>query len=425
MPNATDRPRATPRRAGWLALPSERVRSHQDRWGGPCLQTWGREDHERRGAPRRHTCRCAVTLLPLLLAALTAPTRAAPAASQPTSRPARGPENLVVNGTFERAAKTAALPHGWTTKHPDNVRRVKLDRPRGHVVQMTGDAGLMGTYGIDLTGNRIPIKPNVRYRCTGVTRSTGPNLIVFVKGYATVTRRVKGKVKTFDDTVYQMRKEIPPSPDWRPFNLDFDIKPALMFSDFQHKVEYVRITLWAYWPAGTCGYDDIRFEEVGPIPGPAVLHRDAVTHVGRKPHLALGSAPAGAPFDEEQTWIDAVNAWKLDHYAKALELTERLVAHAPHKGTYRILAARTLVKLSRWPEADQHARWFLDKPAEETADPKAREVEPWQQEWATVVHAEVLINTGHADQAKSLLERTLDTFQSPHARQAARNLLDK
>ncbi len=353
------------------------------------------------------------------------------AAAQPTTRPA----NLVSNGEFEQGDADGKLPLGWTTKHPDNVRRVWSDEERGYIVEMTGDEKLMGGYGADLTSDRIAVRANTRYRCTGLTRSVGPSFIVFVKGYATVTRRVKGQSQTFDDAVYQMRKEIKPSADWQPFNLDFDITPADVFSDQQHEIRYLRITLWAYWPAGTGWFDDIRFEEAGALPSDRVRRPDPVTHTGVKPRLGPGSQPATAEaaFDEEQTWLDAANAFRAGEYAKAAVLGEQLVARAPRKADYHLLLARTLAKLERWVEADQHAGWLLDepaatkpacsatRPAEPTTQP-TRQIEPWQRDWALVVRAEARWRAGRLDEARQCLQRVLRPDASPHARQAAEEL---
>jgi hypothetical protein len=180
--------------------------------------------------------------------------------AHPTSRPASAPANLLPNGDFEHADRAAKLPAGWTTEHPDHVRLVIDPQGRGRVVEMTGDKKLMGGYGVDLLSGEIPVEPGRRYRCTGYTRSTGPNMKVFVRGFATVTRRVHGETQTFDDAVYTMRKDIGRTAEWQPFQLDFEIRPAAVASS-QYTVKYVRIKLWAYWPAGTCWFDDIRFEE--------------------------------------------------------------------------------------------------------------------------------------------------------------------
>jgi hypothetical protein len=188
-------------------------------------------------------------------------------AKPPTSQPASAPRNLVLNGDFERAATGAKLPTGWTTAHPDHVRLVDDPEGRGRVVAMTGDKKLMASYGVDLLSGEIPIQPGMRYRCTGYTRSAGPRMKVFVRGFATVTRHVRGEIRTADEAVYTMRKDIEPSSEWQPFQLDFEIRPAEVVGDRQHTIKYVRIKLWAYWPVGTCWFDDIRFEEAGAIGG--------------------------------------------------------------------------------------------------------------------------------------------------------------
>lgn len=348
-----------------------------------------------------------------------------PAATRPAARSEAPGRNLVVNGDFEKPDASGRLPEGWTTKHPKNVRLADVGRPRGKAVEMTGDEALMGTYGTDLTGGKIDFKPNTRYRCTGWTRSEGPSLIVFVKGYATVTRRDKGRQVTQEDPVYQMRKEIAPNKEWTRFNLDFDVKPVSEYSDFQHKVEYLRITLWAYWPAGTCWYDDIRFEEVGPIPAGQRLHDDAVTHAGTKARLGPGSQPAtgagDAALDVEQTWLDAANAFRGGQDAQALALAEKLMARDGARADYVVLAARAAARLKRWDEAERYAGRLLERPAEGAA----LSVEPWQREWAQVVQGEVLMRTNRVEQGRPLLESVSKGASSPHAKAAADNLLSE
>jgi len=329
----------------------------------------------------------------------------------------------VVNGDFEKPDATGKLPEGWTTRHPDNVKLADTRGPRKRVVEMTGDESLMGTYGVDLTGGKIAFKANTRYRCTGFTRSEGPSLIVFVKGYATVTKRVKRQQQTSEEPVYQMRKEIKPSREWQPFSLVFDLKPTAEFSDMQHKVEYLRITLWAYWPVGTCWYDDIRFEEVGPLPEAQRLRDDAVTHVGTKPRLSTDSQPVDSGVDEEQLWIDAANAFRAEQNEDALRLAGLLIKRDPGRGDYRVLAARAAARLQKWDEADSHARWLLDD-ARPTSTRPARKVETWQREWARVVRGEVLMQTGHREQGRRMLEATSKESQSPHVRAAAEKLLE-
>jgi hypothetical protein len=353
-------------------------------------------------------------------------------ATKPTSRTATQPRAFPYNGDFEVRAESRDLPDGWTTKHPANVRLVDTDGPHGLVVEMSGRKRLMASYGVDLTSEKIPVKPNTRYRCTGCTKSAGPKMKVFIKGFATVTRRVQGELKTFDDIVYQMRKDIDPSDGWELFNLDFEIIPADVFSDFRHRITYVRIRLWAFWPEGTCWFDDISFQEVGPVPEAERRHADGVTHVGLPPRLGDAARPATQPaaemFDEQQTWRNAVNAFRSGDYAKAAPLAERLVAHAPHNGAYRILAARALCELERWHEAEQHTRWLLKAQTGQAGNEESGPgIEPWQRDWAQVVQAQVYLHTGRSEGARKVLQEFLrdKTNASPHARAAAEKLRAK
>jgi hypothetical protein len=354
------------------------------------------------------------SILVLGLLLLAAPCR--PAA--PDAAPATQPANLVSNGDFSILATKVKpsdpdWPAGWTSKHAGNIKLVKVAGLGRSVIEMTGDEGLMGSYGVELMSAQIDFKPNTRYRVTGRTRSAGPNLIVFVKGYAAVTRTVDGRPQTSDTQVYQMRKEVPPSPDWRGFDLDFAVRPIETFSQFQHEVKYLRVELWAYWPKGTCWYDDIRMEEVGPLPDAARLPKQAVTHAGTKPRLSSDSQPATVEaFDEEQTFLDAANAFNDGQDDAALKLTERLLARHEDKADYRVLAARVFSRLKRYNEAEGHARWLL-----------AHAPEAWQRDWGGIVAAEARWHAGDKAAARALLAPVKAASESGNARRAAEELL--
>jgi hypothetical protein len=344
-------------------------------------------------------------------------------ATQPATAPSTQPANLLFNGNFEilDPAKPASAPwpQGWTTTHPAQVKLVSAGPSHGWVVEMTGSEQLMGTYGTDLLSQPIEFKANTRYKVTGWTRSQGPKLIVFVKGYATVTRKVDGKDQTFDEPVYQMKKEIKPTANWQPFNLDFELRPTVTFSNFQHHVKYLRVLLWAYWPAGTCWYDDVRFEEVGPIPESEIRNAEAVTHVGTKPRLGVATAEAPpasadtqpAAADDQDVFLDAANAFNDGNPRQAAELLGPLCKRHPEQGEYRVLLARALAKQSLWTQAAAEAQALLDHPAE-----------PWQRDWARVVLAEARWHAGDVPAARRLLDQVAATAESAPARQAAQAL---
>jgi hypothetical protein len=386
------------------------------------------------------------------------------------------------------------LPRGWTTAHPANVRVIREPAPRngepsarngepgprggvpapragapdprggepgprGHVVQFTGDAELMGGYGVDLLSPPIVFKPNTRYRCTGLTRSAGPSLMIFVKGYATVTRRVDGQVRTFDDQVYQMRKEVKPTAEWTSFNLDFELRPTDVFSDQRHTLKYLRVKLWGYWPAGTCWLDDIRFEEVGPLPASDQRDPNAVTHMvvpptlgpeARRPegsagggggnaasgagdtHGAPDAGAGGAPggLDLEGEWNDAVNLFQAGRYAEAWPHIERLLSAASDNADYRVLAARCLLALNRLDDAEKHAAWVLKAGDAAQAPGAAPEtdvggVQAWHRDWARIVQLDVRYRRGDHDGAVADLRKLLAGPLTPHAAAAGRELLNR
>jgi hypothetical protein len=331
-----------------------------------------------------------------------------PLATQPSSG-----VNLLTNGTFEKLDASGLLPAGWSTVRPDNVRVINSGDERNRVVEMTGNADLMGSYGVDLLSDSVMFKANTRYRCMGYIKTAGPNAMLFVKGYASVTRKDKGVTKTFDDEVYQMVKNIDVKQDWSRFSLEFDVKPANVFSPFQHEIKYLRVLLWGCWPKGTLWWDDIRFEEVGPIPGSERRHEKAVTHQGIPANLGP-SATQPEEFDAEQAWADAANALLDERFEEAAKLSEELVRREPTRADYRLALSRAAVKLARWDQAKAQSRWLLSP---------ENKAEPWQVEWATLVDAQVSLQQGDKERATATLRKLATDAKSPHVRQAATELL--
>ena len=90
----------------------------------------------------------------------------------------------------------------------------------------------MGTYGTDLAQPARRVQGQHPLQGHRLDPLAGAKLIVFVKGYAAVTRKVEGKNQTLDDVVYQMKKEIKPTADWQPFSLDFELRPMVTFTTF-------------------------------------------------------------------------------------------------------------------------------------------------------------------------------------------------
>ncbi len=351
------------------------------------------------------------------------------------------PVNLLANGNLNDVDEATALPRDWTTKHPKNVRPIKAAGREGLCIEMTGDEGLMGTYGTDLFSAPIKIKPNVRYRVSGWARSAGPKQILFVKGFASVTRRVDGVEKTEDEIVYQMKKEIETSKDWRAFSMEFDVRPAKVFSDFQHEVKYVRVLLWAYWPAGTGWYDDIAFVELGPIEGEERRHDAAMTHTGEAPRLLPGGgdgAGEGAvkdaddkanaavvdapPVDVQELWINASNAWRDGDHRTAAEAAGKIIVAQPQHINARLLAARAMVKLDRVAEATAMLDWLEEAWAKREKE-GAVKIDPWQHDFTLLARGESLLRQGRDEDGRAMLTALREATDSEHVRHGVDALL--
>lgn len=338
----------------------------------------------------------------------------------PAAAQAAGPVNLCVNGDFEQVDAQTHLPVGWRG-HPPGERNVCLidDPARGKVLQLSGGAGLMGGPGVFLMQTRdIPYKANTLYRVTGWTKSAGPSIIVFVKGFGLVVHNADPQRKKVHEEVYMMKKEVAGPDvdigcrDWEPFSLDFEVRPMREFSDFQHRVDFFRVKLFAYWPPGTCWLDDVRVEEVGLIPVHDRLDPEAVTHLKIKPNL---DAPQAEAFDEEQCYVDAQNAWLRKDYAACHRLSMELVGKVGDKGVYRLLAARAAIELGKARQADEQAEWILQAEGEDNPLAKDRRIESWQYDFARLIRAQAVL-AADAARGVRMLEALAQATQSPHVR---------
>lgn len=317
---------------------------------------------------------------------------------------------LLPSGKFRPNSTRPAVPELWTTRHAENWLLVPDER-FGHALKLFGDENLFAGYGAEALSTRIPFVPNHRYRLTGYARSEGPNQIVFVKGYSTRTAP-KGSVSNSrlspeggppETPVYQIRQEIKPTKEWERFELEFTLSPFGEFSQVTGEVEYLRLTLWAYWPAGACYYADVGFEDLGVDPRAPTT--SASTHRPVAPRLGAASTQASGDEEDdnaEARFDAAANAFTAGEYAVALPAAQKLVAEQPENPEYRLLLARTLEGMGRKGEVLPHARWLVEHAAD------------YHREWGEYLLA---VCSDPVDRAKlGVLERSA---KSPHVRQAA------
>jgi hypothetical protein len=154
-------------------------------------------------------------------------------------------KNLVPNGDFESGLK------GWENPMPGSVEVVD------GVLTYRMDEAVAGSSGIGVLSEYIPVEPNTHYVCSIRVRSK-PSIIVWVKGYAQFAANTPGE-ETVDPRreVYrhQMRPQKKVAPDaegWYSASTD-PFRPR----HFRHDVTWMRVKLYAYYPAGTVEFDDI------------------------------------------------------------------------------------------------------------------------------------------------------------------------
>ena len=166
------------------------------------------------------------------------------------------PDNLVVNGDFERGRLS---PFGWD--RPGGVRvswqnGIGVDGTRGVCIEM--DKRTAEGYGQGYFSKRIPVEAGTVYRLTVDVKSDGPNAILFVKGFARVKMRYR--------EVYSHHKEV---------HFDRYLKEYIRSGRFvtqsftfsprhnRYRVGHVKVWLYGYLKPGKLFFDNVQLERVG------------------------------------------------------------------------------------------------------------------------------------------------------------------
>jgi hypothetical protein len=207
--------------------------------------------------------------------------------------PTVGPE-LVRNGDFEKG--DAAGPEGWT--RPDGLttfwaadgmgggrclkintdvyekewadwqKKIKdgavpADAPPPTPTRGAKYDTVAGNYGVAVYGDPIPVQPGKAYKVSLNYRGPGAEFFfakLFIRGYADV----KGDKRVVYDAYLALRSKSQ-GKDW-----DWNVRILEIPKDTTAPVEYVRLMIYAYWPPGTYGFDNVSLKEVAPgavIPG--------------------------------------------------------------------------------------------------------------------------------------------------------------
>ena len=174
--------------------------------------------------------------------------------------------NLVVNGTFDKAANWAAIyqDQKYTVKifdtYPDEDHVCILRQSDGdkinNVLAMNLSKQAAENNGLACLSDSIAIEPHTRYRLTFRYNSDGPTLHVFVKGY-TMGKNLKGEM--VERECY--RRQVPPTGqtkgDWVTITDELNPQHSV------YPVQFLRIDLYAYLSPGKVMFDDVVLKAVG------------------------------------------------------------------------------------------------------------------------------------------------------------------
>jgi len=184
--------------------------------------------------------------------------------------------NLVANPGFEQATAAGDGPasrrgRGPASWQPVETEMAWVDNPDGpgKVLLYRMSAATAGAYGLDFYSDWIPIEPGAVYRFSCRYKTLGPTVKIFLKGYRPFEAQ-DGQPPQRRETY---RRQVHPSGgpgEWHAVEADF--VPSATRPE--HTPTFLRVDLYAYWPAGAVYWDDVVLKKVrdappGPPPAPA------------------------------------------------------------------------------------------------------------------------------------------------------------
>jgi len=185
--------------------------------------------------------------------------------------------NLAANGGFETPSAAGDGPAGWQSVEKEMAWTDHPDGPGKVILYRMGKATAV-SYGLDFYSDWIPIEPGAVYRFSCRYKTLGPTVKIFLKGYHEFPPE-EGFPAQRRETY---RRQVHPSGgpgEWQTVEADFvpsSTRP-------EHAPAFLKVDLYAYWPAGVVYWDDVVLKKV----------RDAPPAAGEEPPLP--PADTGAP----------------------------------------------------------------------------------------------------------------------------------
>ncbi|MFO8013990.1 MAG: hypothetical protein R6X20_11885 [Phycisphaerae bacterium] len=219
--------------------------------------------------------------------------------------------NLVANPGFEQADSGGSGPAHWQKVEPQMAWTANPDGP-GKVLRYEMDTETAATYGLDFYSDWIPIQAGATYRFACRYKTLGPTPKIFLKGYHAFPAR-NGYPAQRRETY---RRQVHPKGargEWHTVTADF-IPSA---TRPEHTPTFLKVDLYAYWPAGVIYWDDVVLKKVRDAP-PSNAEPSAGAAMTQVPRFACQtvlhvwpgrSCPAGrAPIEKQSVTPGAARA---------------------------------------------------------------------------------------------------------------------
>lgn len=169
--------------------------------------------------------------------------------------PEAGPANCVPNGDFEAGREH---PEHWRLPEGGRAQWAEGEGAKGsRALRVTLDRATAESYGQGCFSPALRLEPDREYQVSVDVRSDGPNVIVFVKGFATI----RGKERE----IYTKHKELRLGKDLergRFRTVRYYVQPRHP----SYRIERVKLWLYAYLRPGRAWFDNVRIVEKGAPP---------------------------------------------------------------------------------------------------------------------------------------------------------------
>jgi hypothetical protein len=203
--------------------------------------------------------------------------------------------NLVRNPGFETPGAAGGGPADWQPIEKQMAWVANPDGP-GKVLKYDMDKATAGSYGLDFYSDWIEIEPGATYRFSCRYKSLGPTPKVFLKGYHPFEAS-DGYPAQRRETY---RRQVHPGGQKKQWNtVEADFVPESTRPD--QTPTFLKVDLYAYWPAGVIYWDDIVLKKVRDAPPaptaapPAAGAKDPARPVSAPLTAAAPPAAGAAP----------------------------------------------------------------------------------------------------------------------------------